>query len=80
MAIAITKAVLIMMYFMHLKFSTQADLALRRPPAPLWLAILISFVLSDFLSRHWLRGPLITDPEAVALLRARPQPARARPT
>lgn len=57
MAIAIVKAVLIMMYFMHLKFSSKLTW-LFAGSGTLWLAILIAFLLADFLGRNWV-SPII---------------------
>ena len=58
LSIAVTKAILIMMYFMHLRFSTRLTW-LFAASSSLWLAILIAFLLSDFLSRTWL-SPIVT--------------------
>jgi cytochrome c oxidase subunit 4 len=58
MTIAMVKAVLIMMYFMHLKFSSKLTW-LFASSGLLWLVILIAFTMSDFLSRGWL-SPIVT--------------------
>jgi cytochrome c oxidase subunit 4 len=54
LAIAFLKATLVVLFFMHVKYSprlTQVVIA----GGLFWLAILIALTLSDFLSRGWLR-------------------------
>ena len=56
MAIAVTKATLVVLYFMHLRHSprlTQFVVA----AGFLWLVILIALTVSDYWSRNWLQGP-----------------------
>lgn len=53
MAIATTKAVLIMLYFMHLRYSAPLTWV-AAVAAFLWLGILLVLSLSDYLSRGWL--------------------------
>jgi cytochrome c oxidase subunit 4 len=53
-AIAIVKASLVLVYFMHLRFSSRltwvwAGLGF------FWLAVLVTFSLADEISRAWLR-------------------------
>lgn len=60
MTIALVKAVLIMLFFMHLKFSSRLTW-LFAGSGTLWLVILIAFTLSDFLSRGWI-SPIVTEP------------------
>jgi cytochrome c oxidase subunit IV len=64
MVIAIVKAVLVVLYFMHVKGSSRltkvfvvAGLA--------WLAILMSFTLIDYHTRPWLNSnpPMTIDPQ-----------------
>lgn len=56
LGIAAAKAILIGLYFMHLKYSfPQQRLAI--PAALLWLAILIVGTLDDVLTRGWLPIP-----------------------
>jgi len=53
LSIAVTKAVLVLLYFMHLRSSARLTwLAVGAGCA--WLAILILFTLSDLLTRGWL--------------------------
>lgn len=50
LVVAILKAVLVILYFMHVKFSSRLTW-LFASSGVLWLLILFSFVLSDFLTR-----------------------------
>lgn len=53
LAIAGTKALLVIMYFMHLRFSkplTQIVVA----GGLLWLVIMVSGIITDYVSRGWL--------------------------
>ena len=53
LAIAGTKATLVVLYFMHLRYSkplTQVAVA----GGLLWLVILLSGVIADYVSRDWL--------------------------
>ena len=52
MAIAILKAVLVLVFFMHLKGSSSL-LKLFVIGAFAWLAILLVFTLNDYSTRHW---------------------------
>lgn len=53
MAIATAKAVLILLYFMHVKFSNPL-VWLFSAAAFVWLFVLVSITLCDYLSRDWL--------------------------
>ncbi len=53
LGIAATKAILIMMYFMHLKFSSRLTWIFAGG-AFFWLGLLIVITLGDYLSRGWL--------------------------
>ncbi len=54
--IAVTKAVLVVLFFMHLKYSSRlASLAVGA--ALLWLLLLIAGVIADYLSRGWVGSP-----------------------
>jgi cytochrome c oxidase subunit 4 len=55
MTIAVVKAALIIMYFMHVKYSGKITWVFSTA-AFAWLAILILFCLNDYLSRNWLPG------------------------
>lgn len=61
LTIATVKAVLIMMYFMHLKYSNKLTW-LFAGASTLWLAILIAFTMSDFVGRHVIDAPITPRP------------------
>ena len=51
LTIAVTKAMLVLLFFMHVRYSTRMTI----PTATagfFWLAILIGLTLSDYLTRH----------------------------
>jgi cytochrome c oxidase subunit 4 len=50
--IAITKAVLVMLYFMHLRYSSHLTV-LFAGAGILWLGIMIALTASDYISRGW---------------------------
>jgi cytochrome c oxidase subunit 4 len=56
MAFAATKAVLIVLYFMHLKYSHRLG-AVISVASFLWLGIMIALCLSDYMTRGWLDIP-----------------------
>jgi cytochrome c oxidase subunit IV len=56
MAIATTKAVLIVLFFMHALYSHRLTLVISIASL-LWLAIMIALTLSDYHSRGWLDIP-----------------------
>ena len=51
MAIAVTKALLVLWFFMHLRYSTRATV-LTAVAGFFWLAILIFLTLNDYLTRE----------------------------
>jgi len=56
LSIAATKATLVILYFMHGKYSTRLT-KLVIVTAFVWLVILIAFTLFDFGSRDWMGVP-----------------------
>jgi cytochrome c oxidase subunit 4 len=54
LAIAITKAVLVALYFMHLRYSTRLTVVFAGAGI-FWLGILVALTLSDYISRGWVR-------------------------
>src|SRR5579872_5120144 len=54
--IACCKATLVVLFFMHLRWSTQL-MRIVLLSALLWLAILISLTTTDFFSRDWIPVP-----------------------
>lgn len=55
LTIAIAKALLIMLYFMHVRFSSRLVWVFAGA-AFLWLGILMT-TLGDYMTRSWLTGP-----------------------
>jgi cytochrome c oxidase subunit 4 len=55
MTIAIAKAILVMLYFMHLRYSSTLT-ALFAGAGIFWLGILIALTLTDYLSRGWVNA------------------------
>jgi cytochrome c oxidase subunit 4 len=53
LAIATTKATLVILYFMHVRYQ-PALVAVFAAAGFAWLLLLLSFTLSDFLTRGWL--------------------------
>jgi cytochrome c oxidase subunit 4 len=56
LAIAIAKAILIILYFMHIRWSPKLSWIFAGA-AFVWLAILLALTMSDYLSRDWLPIP-----------------------
>ncbi len=52
LAIAATKASLVVWFFMHLSHATTLN-RLTAGAGLLWLAFMLTFTLADYLSRHW---------------------------
>jgi len=55
LAIAICKALLIAIFFMHLRVSSRATWIFAGAGV-FWLGILLALAMSDYLSRSWLPG------------------------
>jgi len=64
--IAAVKAVLVVLYFMHVRYSKQL-IGVVACSGLVMLVILVTFVLSDYLTRQWMPGGLegMTPAEAV---------------
>ncbi|MDB5034384.1 MAG: caa(3)-type oxidase, subunit [Chlorobi bacterium] len=56
MAIAITKAVLVVLYFMHVRYSNRL-IWVAAGAGFVWLVILLAFTLADYSSRGWIKVP-----------------------
>jgi cytochrome c oxidase subunit 4 len=54
--IASVKAALVVLYFMHVRFSEKLTWIVVAGGF-LWLAILLALTLSDYLSRDWIASP-----------------------
>jgi cytochrome c oxidase subunit IV len=52
LAIAITKATLVVLYFMHVRWSKKI-VWIMVASSMLWFAILIAFTMQDYMSRSW---------------------------
>ncbi len=53
LTIAVVKATLVVLFFMHLKYSTRLTWVVAASGF-VWMAILFSLTLSDYLSRSWI--------------------------
>ena len=56
LTIAVTKMTLVVLYFMHAKYSTRLTKIVVTSGFA-WLLFLIAFTLSDYLTRDWLGVP-----------------------
>jgi cytochrome c oxidase subunit 4 len=66
LAIAVTKMLLVILFFMHVKYSSRLT-KLTLVAAFFWFGLLITFTLSDVLTRQWTSpptgwGPSISSP------------------
>jgi cytochrome c oxidase subunit IV len=66
LVIAATKMLLVMLIFMHVKYSSRLT-KLAILAAFFWLGLLLSFTMSDYFTRHWTPtpsdwGPSISQP------------------
>lgn len=57
LAIACTKATLVILFFMHVRWSTRLTWVVAMSGF-FWLLILFSLGMSDYLSRGWIAGTL----------------------
>ncbi len=55
LAVATTKATLVILYFMHVRYA-PALVAVFAAAGFVWLVLLIGFTLSDFITRGWIAG------------------------
>src|SRR5881628_3550648 len=53
LTIAVVKATLVILYFMHLRYSSRLTQVVVAAGVS-WLIILFALTLSDYLTRHWL--------------------------
>jgi cytochrome c oxidase subunit 4 len=53
LTIAVAKATLVVLYFMHVRYSTRLVWVIVAS-ALFWMAILFAFTFSDYFTRHWL--------------------------
>ena len=57
LVIALTKALLVILFFMHVRWGTRLIVARRRVRV-CWLLIMFSVTMTDFLTRGWIAGSL----------------------
>ena len=69
LVIAVTKMLLVMLFFMHLRYVSNLTKVVVLAGF-FWLAILMTFTLSDYFSRHWVDQPTGWGPS----ISAPPQP------
>ena len=71
--IAIIKAVLIILFFMHVKYASRVTWAFASA-AFLWLGIMMTLSLSDYFTRNYPAGTPMSSPEAPSPQEIRPAP------
>ena len=77
LAIAITKATLVVLFFMHVKYSSKLT-KLIVGVAVFFLGIMLTLTFSDYLSRGWFTAATrSTSAGAIVSLTPQPQPAPA---
>ena len=57
LAIAITKALLVVLFFMHVRWSTRLTWVVAGAGF-FWLLLLFTFTMADYMSRGWIEGTL----------------------
>ena len=57
LTIACAKALLVVMFFMHLRWSTRLTMVVAASGF-FWLLILFSITMADYMSRGWVEGTL----------------------
>jgi cytochrome c oxidase subunit 4 len=55
LTIAVTKATLVVLFFMHVKYSTRLTWVVAASGV-VWLAIMVALMMSDYLSRGWVNA------------------------
>jgi cytochrome c oxidase subunit IV len=63
MTIAITKMMLVLLFFMHVRYSSRLIWVIVASMF-FWLLILLALTLSDYRTRGWLGAPVTTRPRA----------------
>ena len=56
LAVAVTKAVLVVLYFMHIKYSSRLTQVVV-VTGIVWLVILIALTMADYRTRGWFNAP-----------------------
>jgi cytochrome c oxidase subunit 4 len=57
LSIAVTKALLVVLYFMHVRWSSRLTWVVAASGF-FWLLILFFFTMADYMSRGWIAGTL----------------------
>lgn len=57
LAIACAKALLVVLYFMHVRWSTRLTMVVAAAGF-FWLLILFTLTMADYMSRGWIEGTL----------------------
>jgi len=57
LAIACTKALLVVLFFMHVRWSSRLTWVIAASGF-VWLLIMFGFTLADYMSRGWIQGTL----------------------
>jgi cytochrome c oxidase subunit IV len=57
LAIACTKALLVILFFMHVRWSSRLTWVIAASGF-VWLLIMFGFTLADYMSRGWIQGTL----------------------
>ena len=57
LAIAVVKAALVILWFMHVLYSPRLTWIVGRLASFLWLAVLFVLTFSDYLTRGWMMAP-----------------------
>jgi cytochrome c oxidase subunit 4 len=76
MTIAVIKAMLVILYFMHLRYSSQL-VKIFVAGGFVWLAILIGLTVSDYASRDWIQQPAGWNQQSAETSAAEPDSAPA---
>lgn len=75
MTIAVAKATLVVLYFMHVRYSARLIWVIMAS-ALFWLAILFAFTFSDYRTRQWMSPRQLTaTPQPAAISCCEPQQA-----
>ncbi|MCK6556176.1 cytochrome C oxidase subunit IV family protein [Candidatus Binatia bacterium] len=56
-AIAVTKATLVILYFMHVRYSTHLTWVMAGAGF-FWTAVMIAYVMTDYVARGWIPVPI----------------------
>jgi cytochrome c oxidase subunit 4 len=57
LAVAVTKATLVVLYFMHVRWSSKLTWIIAASGF-FWLLIMFTFTLADYMTRGWIPGTL----------------------